>query len=55
MERLEHLLTMIDYSLDSKRKHHIAGGILVSMSLLFGGLAITVLSLKSEEVLCIEE
>lgn len=40
---------MIDYSLDTKRKRHIAGGVLMSISLLFGGLAITVMSLKTEE------
>ena len=49
MERLEELLSMIDYSLDTKRKRHIAGGVLMSISLLFGGLAITVMSLKTEE------
>ena len=32
-----------------KKKRHIAGGILLSVSLLFGGLAIIVLSLKNEE------
>jgi hypothetical protein len=49
MERLEELLSMIDYSLDTKRKRHIAGGVLMSVSLLFGGLAFTVMSLKTEE------
>lgn len=49
MERLEELLSMIDYSLDTKRKRHIAGGVLMSISLLFGGLAFTVMSLKTEE------
>lgn len=49
MERLEAVLSMIDYSLNTKRKRHIAGGILLSISLLFGGLALTVMSLKTEE------
>ena len=49
MERLEELLSIIDYSLDTKRKRHIAGGVLMSISLLFGGLAFTVMSLKTEE------
>ena len=40
---------MVDYTLNTKKKRHIAGGILVSVSLLFGGLAITVISLKNEE------
>ena len=49
MERFEELLSMIDYALDTKRKRHIAGGILMSVSMLFGGLAFTVMSLKTEE------
>ena len=40
---------MLDESLGNKKKRHIAGGILISISLLFGGLAITVMTLKSEE------
>jgi hypothetical protein len=55
MERLENVLTMIDYSLNTRRKRHLAGGILMSISLLFGGLAVTVMSLKTEEVLCITD
>ena len=49
MERLEHILSMIDKSLNTKRKRHIASGILMSMSLLFSGLAVTVMSLKTEK------
>ena len=49
MERFDHLLSMLDQILDTKKKRHIAGGVLVSVSLLFGGLAATVLTLKSEE------
>lgn len=49
MDRLEEVLSVLDGSLNSQRKRHIAGGILVSISLLFGGLAITVMSLKTEE------
>lgn len=56
MDRLEGMLSMIDYSLDTKRKRHIAGGILMSISLLFGGLAFTVMSLKTEDrTKCITE
>ena len=40
---------MVGHALNTKKKRHIAGGILVSVSLLFGGLAITVTSLKNEE------
>ena len=49
MERLEAVVSMIDYTLYSKRKRHIVGGILMSISLLFGSLAITVITLKEEE------
>lgn len=49
MERLERILSMLDNSLDTKKKRHIAGGILMSISFLFGGLAITVVTLKNEE------
>lgn len=49
MSRLEEVLSTLDYSLDTRRKRHIAGGILMSISLLFGGLAVTVMSLKTEE------
>lgn len=50
MERLERILMMIDSALDTKKKkRHIAGWILMSVSLLFGGLAITVVTLKTEE------
>ena len=49
MNRLEIVISTLDYLLNSKRKRHITGGILVSASLLFVGLAFTVLSLKPEE------
>lgn len=49
MERLDAIISMLDYSLDTRRKRHITGGILISVSLLFGGLAFTVMLLKSEE------
>lgn len=48
MHKIENILNMLDYSLGTKRKRHIAGGILLSVSLLFGGLAFTVMSLKME-------
>lgn len=39
---------MLDQSLDTKKKRHIAGGILMSISVLFGGLAFTVMTVKTE-------
>ena len=49
MGELENLVSVLDYVLNTRRKRHIAGGILLSVSLLFGGLAITVMTIKSSE------
>lgn len=49
MTRLEDILSLIDHLLDSRKKRHIVGGILMSASLMFGGLAFTVVTLKNEE------
>lgn len=49
MERFEMLLDLLDDSLDTKRKRHITGGILMSVSLFFGGLAITIISINNKE------
>lgn len=49
MDQLERILSMLDNTLSSRKKRHITGGILMSISLLFGGLAITVITLKLEE------
>ena len=49
MESLEDVISMFDHALSTKKKRHLAGGVLMSISLFFGGLAITVLSLRSEE------
>ena len=49
METLERILYSLDSALSTKKKRHIAGGILMSISFLFGGLAITVVTLKNEE------
>ena len=49
MERLEAIISMLDYSLDTKKKRHIAGGILLSVSLLFCSLTFTVMTLRMED------
>ncbi len=49
MEFFENAISMIDYVLNTKRKRHIMGGILLSVSFLFGGLALTVMTLKSDD------
>lgn len=48
MHRFEAFISMLDNSLDTKKKRHIAGGILLSISVLFGGFAFTVMTLKME-------
>lgn len=50
MHGLEEIIFMIDRSLSTKKRRHLAGGILMSVSLFFGGLAITIMTLKTEEV-----
>lgn len=49
MDGLENFISMLDYLLNTKRKRHITGGILLSASMLFGGLALTVMTIKNEE------
>lgn len=48
MNRLENLMASLDYLLNTKRKRHIVGGILMSASMLFAGLAFTVITVKTE-------
>lgn len=49
MDEMERVLSLLDYTLDSPKKRHIAGGILLSMSMLFTGLALTVMTIRNEE------
>lgn len=49
VDRLEGILSVLDYALNTKKKRHIAGGILMSVSMLFGGLALTILTVKIDE------
>lgn len=48
MDYFASVITEIDYLLGSKRKRHLIGGMLISMALLCGGLAVTVGTLKGE-------
>lgn len=47
--RLEDILIVVDTLLDTKRKRHVVGGVLISVSFLFGGLALTVFTIKEDE------
>jgi hypothetical protein len=55
MEGFANLISMMDYVLDTKRKRHITGGLLLSAALLFGGLAVTVISIKDEQFVEVED
>ena len=48
MDNWESIIATLDYAMDTERKKHILGGILLSISMLFGGLAFTVMTIKSE-------
>lgn len=49
MDGFESIIYTLDCIMDTPRKRHIIGGILLSASLLFGGLSITVFTIKNEE------
>lgn len=49
MDRLERIMSTLSYVMGDNRKRHILGGIMISVSLLFGGLALTVITIKNEE------
>lgn len=49
MDRLDYIVAMLEQTLGTKSKRHIMGGALISVSLLFGGLALTVMTLKTED------
>lgn len=49
MEYLFETLELMDEAINTKSKRHLAGGILLSMSLLFGGMAFTILTIKIDK------
>lgn len=49
MDSFEGIIYMLDEVLDTRKKRHITGGILVSISMLFGGLALTVMTIRNED------
>ena len=49
MERAKRWVTTLEHLLSTKEKRHIIGGILLSASIFFGGLALTAMSAKIEE------
>lgn len=49
MRKLEEIVSIVERAIDSKQKRHLFGGILVSVSIMLSGLAITILTIKTEE------
>lgn len=49
MDSLENAFLFLDYLTDTRRKRHMMGGILMSVSLFFGGLAFTMMTIKGED------
>lgn len=47
MDRFDNVINILDYTLESDRRKHIVGGILISFSLLFAGFAITAITLDA--------
>lgn len=47
MDYLDAFILSLDGMLDTGRKRHIVGGILLSASALFGGLALTVFTIRN--------
>ena len=50
MERLNYIVAMLEKTLGTRSKRHIMGGTLISVSLLFSGLALTVMTLKTDDM-----
>lgn len=49
MDRLEYFISVLEYTLQNPNKKHLVGGILVSMSMLFAGLAITAITISNDD------
>ena len=49
MDYAKRLISTIEHLISTKNKKHIVGGILLSASIFLGGLAVTVISTKTED------
>ena len=49
MDRFDIMMSILNDTLDTNRKRHMIGGVLLSVSMLFAGLALTVITIKNEE------
>lgn len=50
MDHMKRLVATLEHLVSTKKKRHIVGGMLLSASLFLGGLALTVMSTKVEEI-----
>lgn len=49
MDRIAETIDGLEYILDSHTKRHLVGGLLLSVSSLFFGLAITIITMKPKK------
>lgn len=49
MDRIKDTILTLNYIISTKRNRHVIGGVLLSVSMFFGGIALTVMSIKDEE------
>lgn len=50
MHQLETLLDLFDDALGTKKRRYVIGGILMSVSLFFSGLSVTVMLINKEDI-----
>lgn len=48
MHEVNNTVDAIEIMLDTPRKRHIVGGVLISLAFMLGGLAITALTIKED-------
>lgn len=51
MYRIEYFISVVEVVVNTSKKRHILGGVLISTSLFFGGLAVTIMTIKSEKTI----
>ena len=49
LEAIEEIVETVEATVATKKKRHIVGGVLLSVSLLFAGLAVTAITLRTED------
>lgn len=49
MDRIESFMELIDYITSSTKRKHIVGGLLLSISFFFAGIATTMMTMRDKE------